>query len=493
MAREIAVDHDFVGVLGGRGVDRVRARTDEREIALDDDVEELRQFVERGLADEAADARHARIATRHLLGRGVVELVDIHRAELEDLDFLVVEAVPLLAEEDGSLGIEFHRERDQAHHRQEQHEQKRADDTVEGRLDDHVPVGDRLVEDVEHRHRADPRIGARAEPQLVGVGGQANVDRQNPELAQHLEDAFFRRDRQGEDDEIDARAAREFHEIVDRAEFREADHDIGRTIVGAIVEHAADAQIGVTLGGEFAQHLFARRPAADDDGAALETAARGHAAHDDRQDETPRQQQREAGEEPGHQPDAGIGEVVLEEEDGGERQEECEGPPARNPQHGVGGIAERGDVVDVERLERGERDEGNRGDGDGDFEGPVVAEIGGMSGKACAGHGDEFEEADEPCQNRRRIGWPGAEACQRFGERDAPQGLLSTRRLMVDLAGAVLLRRWLRVMVRGEGRHARRLTRRPDDRRRPRRRSASPCAPRPRGNRRARPPPCWRA
>ena len=62
MAREIAVDGFFVEPLFGLGVERMRARADERQVAGEHDVEQLRQFVEAGLADEAADAGHARVA-----------------------------------------------------------------------------------------------------------------------------------------------------------------------------------------------------------------------------------------------------------------------------------------------------------------------------------------------------------------------------------------------------------------------------------------------
>ncbi len=98
MAREIAV-HDLVILpIGGLGVDRMRARPDQREISLQHDVEQLRQFIQRRLADEAADASHARIAARHQFGGSRIGLVGVHRAELVDFDQFIVEAVAALAE-----------------------------------------------------------------------------------------------------------------------------------------------------------------------------------------------------------------------------------------------------------------------------------------------------------------------------------------------------------------------------------------------------------
>src|SRR5690606_5111913 len=85
--------------------DRMRARSHQRQ-AAHERVEELRQLIDRRLADEAADAGHARIVPGHGFLRRRVGLVRIHGAELVDLDLLIVEAVALLLEEDGSLAVQ---------------------------------------------------------------------------------------------------------------------------------------------------------------------------------------------------------------------------------------------------------------------------------------------------------------------------------------------------------------------------------------------------
>ena len=138
--------------------------------------------------------------------------------------------------------------------RDEQHQRRQraaaaaaADDLVEQPFHHHVPVGDRLVEHVEHRDVADIGIGARPEAQLVGMRREPDVDRQHPQLLQHLQDARLGRDRQREDHEVDAGAAREFDEVVDRAELGEPAHDVGRAVVAAVVEHADHADVGVAL------------------------------------------------------------------------------------------------------------------------------------------------------------------------------------------------------------------------------------------------------
>ena len=129
-------------------------------------------------------------------------------------------------------------------------QRERADDLVEQPFHHDVPVRDRPVEHVEHRHVADIGIGARPEPQLVGVRGQPDVDRQHPKLLEHLQDAAFRRDRQREDHEIDPGLAGELDEVVDGAELGHAVADRRAAVVAAIVEHADDAHIGIALRGK---------------------------------------------------------------------------------------------------------------------------------------------------------------------------------------------------------------------------------------------------
>jgi hypothetical protein len=74
---------------------------------------------------------------------------------------------------------------------------------------------------------------------------EPDIDRQDPELLQHLQDAALGRDRQCEDHEIDARLARELDQIVDGAELRAARAGDRRAILATVVEHADDANIGI--------------------------------------------------------------------------------------------------------------------------------------------------------------------------------------------------------------------------------------------------------
>ena len=165
-----------------------------------------------------------------------------------------------------------------------------ADDLVEQPFHHDVPIGDRAVENVEHRHVADIGIGAGTEPQLVGVRGEPDIDRQHPELFQHLQDAAFRRDRQREDHEIDAGLAGEFDEIVDGAELGHAFAHRRRALVAAIVEGADNVHVGIALAGHRRDQRFAARAGADNDGAAVETALPSPVPHQEKQRAAKREQ-----------------------------------------------------------------------------------------------------------------------------------------------------------------------------------------------------------
>src|SRR5207249_2894328 len=93
--------------LFGLGVDRVRARADEREIAGEDHVYELRQLVETPFTQETTDARYPRIGLGHeSRGRGVGRF-EIHRAKFVDLDEIVVEPVAFLSEQSRAATVEL--------------------------------------------------------------------------------------------------------------------------------------------------------------------------------------------------------------------------------------------------------------------------------------------------------------------------------------------------------------------------------------------------
>ena len=221
----------------------MRTRADQRKVAFDHDVEKLRQFVKAGLADEASDAGDARIIPGHDRGGQRIGLIMVQRTELEDVDALIVEAEPLLAEQHRTRAVELDRERDHRHQRRGQQQYDGADDMVEQPLHHQIPIGNRRLENIQRRDLAEIGIGAGTEAQLVGMGRQANVDRQYPQFLQHFENARLRRNRQCEQHEVDAGAAGEFNDIVDLAELRTSGAGFKRAVVVAIVEHAENVDV----------------------------------------------------------------------------------------------------------------------------------------------------------------------------------------------------------------------------------------------------------
>ena len=135
----------------GRGV---RPRADERHAAAEH-VEQLRQFVERGLAQDAADGGDAVVVLGGLLHDGAV-FADAHRAEFPDADFFAAEAVALLAEEDGAGRGELDRAaRTPAARGAAATSAARADGEVEAALQHAVDAADGRFEHADDRQAVD--------------------------------------------------------------------------------------------------------------------------------------------------------------------------------------------------------------------------------------------------------------------------------------------------------------------------------------------------
>ena len=115
---------------------------------------------------------------------------------------------------------------------------------------------------------------------------------------------LFRRDRQREDDEIDAGAAAELDQVVDAAELALAGAFGAGAVVAAVVEQADDLDAGILLPAQFLDHLGANFAAADDDGAAGEAAFARPLAHQQEQRAARRDQRGESDHVIGAEPDA---------------------------------------------------------------------------------------------------------------------------------------------------------------------------------------------
>ncbi len=147
--------------LGGQG----GPGADEAHVA-GDDVEQLRELVERQAADDRADPGDAGVVLgleEHAPGI-LVEVadaleaslrVDHHAPELEALEELAVAADPRLAEDHGTavLGLDEHRDGD--HDRQREDEQDRGPDDVERALEPPGRVQAAGLLDVDERQAAD--------------------------------------------------------------------------------------------------------------------------------------------------------------------------------------------------------------------------------------------------------------------------------------------------------------------------------------------------
>src|SRR6185437_3273813 len=369
MAREIAINGLVEQPALQSALHGVRARADQRQVALEYDIEELRQFVEAGPADEAADAGDAAVVPGHDPGSRRIGLIVIERAKLEDVDALVVEPEPLLTEQHRSGTVELDRQRDQRHQRRGQQQGGGTDDVVEQPFHHQVPVGDRRFEHVEGRNLAKVGIGAGAKAQLVGVRGQPDIDRQHPELLQHLENPDFRRNRQGKQHEIDAGAAGELDDVVDLAQFRGAGAGVEGPAVVAIVEHAEDIDVGIGLGSQRFDQLFAASIGADDDGAATEPPLARPTADHRAQQQPLGNQRREAADEKCRKPQPRYLAAELRKERNADEQQEHECPRGDQPCELPELATKHLHLVDVGSLETDHRGSGHGKDG-GDI-GPV--------------------------------------------------------------------------------------------------------------------------
>src|SRR6185312_1310821 len=111
-------------------------------------------------------------------------------------------------------------------------------------------------------------------------------------------------------------------EVVDGAELRQACDVRGRALLAAIVEHAADVEVGIVLHFQRMNEVFAGCTAADDNRPADKAALPGPAADERADDEPPDIEQEQYRDEPRRRPDAGeIARGANEEGDDGGDQE----------------------------------------------------------------------------------------------------------------------------------------------------------------------------
>lgn len=110
------------------------SRADEAHVAVED-VEDLRQFVEPGGADEFADFGNARVVFGGQLGTGIFFSIDAHGTEFINLIFFAKAADADLAVEDGTAVTEFDGQGDGNGERQGADSGDASQDDVDSALD----------------------------------------------------------------------------------------------------------------------------------------------------------------------------------------------------------------------------------------------------------------------------------------------------------------------------------------------------------------------
>jgi len=208
-----------------------RARPDKAHLAAQD-IEQLRQFVDAGLADEAADSGYTRIVG-HLEYRSFrfVEVlylcqarlgVDMHRAELIHREKMFSQANPLLDKKYRSRRVDLDGDGDNKEQRQQQRHGTTGQNNIEDPLDKQLIfiLGHRL-----HCQEGNPPDMGKAHPRhldIEDIGHEAQGyalflagDDDRLDIIEH-------RTGNGNDDFIDHVFFQTIADIVDRAEKRPA-------------------------------------------------------------------------------------------------------------------------------------------------------------------------------------------------------------------------------------------------------------------------------
>ncbi len=275
-------------------------RTDQAHLAAQH-AEQLRQFVDAGLAHEGADRRHAAVVlrrpTRHAILLGIVA----HAAELQAHEDLAAETDAFLAIEDRAGAGQVHHDGGERHHGCGQHEQDRGADDVDQALDGMAYLAlleSRAVDQPAGLEAVQGHFGARA----LEAAGQV----EHGDAADAAGEQLVHRNRaatlvaHGDDDLVDAMLE---HEVDDR---RRTIEDLGlaqfegraRRLLrrGHVADDVALHRLGLV---EVARHHRGVRAGAHDEDArhaqCLAQAAPGILAHEEAARQAPdraRQEQR---------------------------------------------------------------------------------------------------------------------------------------------------------------------------------------------------------
>ncbi len=145
----------------------VRPRPNQRHVALHH-IDQLGEFIEARLPQQAADTGHARIVGRGLRDARCVVEMRVHGPELVDPEQPVSLAVARLPEEDRPRGVDPDGDRDAGEQRREEQEGETRSDDIEQPLD-------RVARRIAPHHRRILAAGAARSP----VGGRRAKTRRN--------------------------------------------------------------------------------------------------------------------------------------------------------------------------------------------------------------------------------------------------------------------------------------------------------------------------
>ena len=322
------------------------SRTDEAHVP-GEDVEQLRQFVDRGAPQELADAGHPRVVLGRLLRAIEVRQVGPHGAELVDREDPAVPPAPRLPEEHRPLGVEPDGQRHGDEDRRQHEHEERGDEPVLDELRDAGPALDRRFERPQHRRPADGLERTVEEAPHGKVGREQHGDGVPRQAVHDLRQPLDRGERQRDDHLVDEAALDVLLEFGEAAAAVEA-RDVPRHALEAVVVEPQKGIVLVAARVEMLDHRDALCVAAVDRDAALQVPVlhgepdRTGQHHAEDEDRGPR------GGEPRDQPFARKCAAELEreghggEDDEGEEQRLCEAPHQAEAHNMRGGAVDLG-------------------------------------------------------------------------------------------------------------------------------------------------------
>lgn len=151
------------------------SRADEAHVAVED-IENLRQFVEPGGADEFADFGNARVVFGGQLGTGVFFGIDAHRTEFINLIFFAKASDADLAIEDGPAVTEFDGQGDGNGERQGADSGDAGQDDVDSALDRPLFYAEAQALRPEDGHVIDFLEHGAITKDFVGTGDDVGLD-----------------------------------------------------------------------------------------------------------------------------------------------------------------------------------------------------------------------------------------------------------------------------------------------------------------------------